>query len=257
MSIEIDNLSLQLGGANILSGVDAELQSGSINVLAGPNGAGKTSLLRVLCGELRPNLGRVLIDGSTLDSFSLAELAKKRCVMTQSTTVVFDFTTLEILEMSWLSGPKNKFLDVLEDFCNRCEIINLIHRKFRSLSGGEKQRVLFVRALLQVASLPTDDGGRQYLFLDEPTSNLDIAHELTLLSVCRERAAEGFGVVVVLHDLNLASRFADRILLLQEGELRAIGKPEEVLDEKVLSELYGTDIVVENNKAVGRLVIHS
>ena len=114
-----------------------------------------------------------------------------------------------------------------------------------------------MRALLQVTSQPTDDGGSQYLFLDEPTSNLDIAHELTLLSVCRERAAEGFGVVVVLHDLNLASRFADRILLLQEGELRAIGKPEEVLDEKVLSELYGTDIVVENNKAVGRLVIHS
>ena len=94
MSIEIENLSLQLGGVNILSGIEAQLHTGSINVLAGPNGAGKTSLLRVLCGELRPNIGRVLIDGSTLDSFSLEELAKKRCVMTQSTMVVFDFTCL-------------------------------------------------------------------------------------------------------------------------------------------------------------------
>ena len=257
MSIEIENLSLQLGGVNILSGVAAQLQTGSINVLAGPNGAGKTSLLRVLCGELRPNKGRVLIDGSTLDSFSLEELAKKRCVMTQSTMVVFDFTVLEILEMSWLSGPKNKFMDQLEDFCNRCEVMHLIHRKFRSLSGGEKQRVLFVRALLQVCSQRRADGSSQYLFLDEPTSNLDIAHELTLLSVCRERAAEGFGVVIVLHDLNLASRFADRILLLQKGELRAVGRPEEVLTKNLLSTLYGTDIVVENNKTVGRLVIHS
>ena len=101
MSIEIENLSLQRGGVNILSGVTAQLQSGSINVLAGPNGAGKTSLLRVLCGELRPYMGRVLIDGSILDNLSLKELAKKRGVMTQSTTVVFDFTAIEILEMSW------------------------------------------------------------------------------------------------------------------------------------------------------------
>ena len=257
MSLEAKGLSYSIANHQILTEIHASFLEGQVNVLAGPNGAGKTTLLKALCGEINCEVGGVTIDGRSIRDFKLVELSKIRSVMTQSTTVVFDFSVAEILEMSWLSGSHRKFTELMFVLCENCEIKDLISRKFRSLSGGEKQRVLFVRALLQVATQSVEEEKNQYIFLDEPTASLDVAHELKVLQLCREQADNGFGVIIVLHDLNLASRFADRIFLLDQGQIRIQGSPEEVLSSALLTKLYGTQIIVEKNELVNRLVVHS
>ena len=171
-------------------------------------------------------------------------------------SVVFDFLVDEILEMGWISGSLERFNQSRSKVVRECELEDLVDRKFNSLSGGEQQRVQFARALLQIMSR-TEDDEDHFLLLDEPTANMDVAHELNLLKVSREILKESVGVVVVLHDLNLAARFSDQIILMDSGCVVASGKPEEVLSGKILSDVYSTPIRVERHEELGRLVVYS
>ena len=256
MALEAMDISLAIGGRDILSEVSLEAMDGCITALVGPNGAGKTTLLRTLAGDGDASQGEVRLNGKTLRAYSLKELARARSVMTQSTDIAFDFSVLEILEMAWMSGPRENFLSSLNPVAKELGITPFLERSFRSLSGGEKQRVLFARAVLQITANSTGRFGR-FVLLDEPTASLDIAYELQLLACCTNLAKQGIGFLVVLHDLNLAARFADQIVLLDQGKRVRAGTPAEVLDPDLLSRVYKTRINVEKHPKIEKLLVYT
>ena len=256
MALAAVDISVALDGKDIVSEVSLEAADGCITALVGPNGAGKTTLLRTLAGETQGSQGAVLLNGRNLADYSLKELARARSVMTQSTEIAFDFSVLEILQMAWLSGSTDQFLDSLNPLVEELGLASFLDRSFRSLSGGEKQRVLFARAVLQVTANSTARKGR-FVLLDEPTASLDIAYELQLLAHCAGLARQGIGFLVVLHDLNLAAKFADQIVLLDQGMCVQRGTPAEVLTSDLLSDIYKTRIHVEKHPKITKLLVYT
>ena len=152
-------------------------------------------------------------------------------MMTQSSSVVFDFLVDEILEMGWMQGSSDDFLKTCTDVVNSCGLDELMGRKFNTLSGGEQQRVQFARQVASGRWPPQKAADDRFLLLDEPTSSMDVAYELNLLNLAREVCETGVGVIVVLHDLNLAARFSDQIILMNSGLTVALGQPEELVIE--------------------------
>ncbi|MEM8982957.1 MAG: heme ABC transporter ATP-binding protein [Pseudomonadota bacterium] len=258
MTLAAHNVSLTINGTDIVSEVDLAIEPSTVTALVGPNGAGKTSLLRMLTGEAQPSNGFVSLDDWPLKEFGLQEQARRRSVMTQHNHVAFDFSVADILELAWEPYRHKAPLprDIEQHICQQCDIAHLRARIFNTLSGGERQRVQFARALLQLRG-PNDGDDNRYLILDEPTSSLDVAHELDLLRMTRNAAQSGIGVCIVLHDLNLAARFCDRIVLLEQGHVIADGPPAECLTSERLSSLYKTAIQVEWHAQLDRMVIHS
>ena len=275
MTLRAENVSLQLGGRQALKTVSLEVSPGAVTALVGPNGAGKSSLLRILSRELKPCEGRVTLDGQPLHLFQVRELARLRSHMGQSAIIAFDFLVEEVLAMGWL-GRREDFRPALLEVVARCDLGALLSQHFNRLSGGERQRVQFARALLQVwrrkETVPAEGGsshtrlGRRcpdagcearYLLLDEPTANLDLRHELLALRLARRAREDNLGVLMVLHDLNLAARFADRVALMADGALISAGAPEEVFRDEALSGLYGTKVFVERHRRLNRLVVHT
>ncbi len=250
-------VSWRQGGRNIVEGVNVDFPAGQVTAVVGPNGAGKTSLLRLLSGEIIPGDGWISINGKRLADVPLLERAELRSVMTQSSRVVFDFLVEEILSMGWLHRDSVRFADALNWVIHACHIDAFIGRQFNSLSGGEQQRVQFARALLQICPEFSDGLSGRYLLLDEPSASLDVAHELTVFGLMRQAAAHGVGVAVVMHDLNLASRFADQLILMQRGRVIRQGPTESVLQAETLSAVYDTPMRVERHAELDRLVVYS
>ena len=264
MTLAAEAVELRFGAVAVLSGVSVAVSPGRITALAGPNGAGKSSLLRVMSGEVKPTGGAMWIDGLPLDGIDPWELAVRRSVMLQAGLMAFDYYVEEVLEMGWTGGGEAaSFQGSLTEVVERCRIGALVGRKFNTLSGGERQRVHFARALLQVWRAGSGSGcakngsAPRYMLLDEPTAGLDLAHELLVLRLAR-RASEGdTGVLVVLHDLNLVARFADLVVLMENGTVRAAGSPTEVFTENLLSQVYQTPVRIERHGRLDRLVVHT
>ena len=271
MTLQAENVSLRLGAHQALAEVSLAVAPGKVTALVGPNGAGKSSLLRVLSGEVAPSAGRVVLDGQPLHLFDALELARLRSLMGQSALIAFDFLVEEVLAMGWLGRPAD-LQPALRGLVARCGLGHLLGRPFNSLSGGERQRVQFARALLQIwrcgqARPDFPDGhcrpaageGREarYLLLDEPTANLDLNHELLALRLARCASEDNVGVLVVLHDLNLAVRFADHAALLAGGTLVCAGAPDRVFTSETLSRVYATEVCVERHRRLDRLVVHT
>lgn len=255
MTLQARDVSLRLGANAVLDGVSVAVSPGSFAALVGPNGAGKSSLLRVLSGDLAPNRGDVTLEGEPIALFATRDLAQLRSVMGQSATIAFDFYVEEVLAMGWL-GAAVAYREALRDVVRRCALDGLLGRRFNTLSGGESQRVQFARALLQIWCGGASAAPR-YLLLDEPTASLDINHELALLRLARQACADNVGVLAVLHDLNLAARFADRVALLDDGAIVAAGAPDAVLTAERLSRVYATPVRVENHPRLERLVVYT
>ena len=253
MTLAASNVSVRFGNHPVLEGVSFAVAPGSVSALVGPNGAGKSSLLRVLSGDLKASAGEVLLDGVPLALFGSRDLARLRSVMGQSALIAFDFYVEEVLAMGWLYDAAG-YRRALSEVVPQCGLETLLGRRFNTLSGGERQRVQFARALLQIWRR---DAAPRYLLLDEPTSSLDIGHELLLLRLARGVCENNVGVLVVLHDLNLAARFADRLALLADGAVNVMGPPADVLTEKRLSRVYGTPVRVERHRALDRLVVYT
>ena len=257
MSLVATGVSLRRGAAALLSSVSVRVEPGELLVLVGPNGAGKSTLLSVLAGDLDADEGAVTLAGRALHGLTLAERASLRAVVGPPPTLAFDYTVSDVVAMGWLHGerfgqaaPAAALAGVLE----ACELTGLAGRAFRSLSSGEKQRAQFARGWLQLWR-PAGDRSARWLLLDEPNANLDVAHGLRLLEDLRRLAGDGLGVLAVLHDLDLAARFADRIVLLDHGRVVASGRPEAVLAADRLSDVYGAPVHVEHHAALGRLVV--
>ncbi|HLT83056.1 MAG TPA: heme ABC transporter ATP-binding protein [Phototrophicaceae bacterium] len=231
-ALSVTGAHVVLGGATILDGVDLTVRAGEVVSLIGPNGAGKSTLLGVLSGDV-PTSGRVALAGQPLSHWSTTEAAMRRAVLVQRVTLSFPFTSRQVVEMGrapWARTPAEEDDDdAVARAMERTDTTHLADRTFNSLSGGEQARVSLARVLAQSAGV---------LLLDEPTAALDLHHEELVLALARERAAAGDAVVVVLHDLNLAAAYADRVAVLAHGRVAAVGAPGEVLRPELLSDVY-------------------
>ena len=244
--LAVQGLSYAVGGRDLLHGVSFELRPGELLAVVGPNGAGKSTLLKTLCGDLAPSAGSIALDGRPLSQWTGLEQARRRAVLPQESSLSFPFAVFEVVLMGrhphHRGAPSPNDHRAAKAALERTDTFSLAGREYPTLSGGEKQRVQLARALTQIWELP--ETGNRYLFLDEPTNNLDLAHQHHSLRVAKRFAAEGTGVLAVLHDLNLAAQYAERILILCRGRSVAVGAPADVLTTETLCHAFGTPVLV-------------
>ncbi len=248
MSIQANSIDINLNNRSILKDVSLSVEQGEILSVIGPNGAGKSTLLKSLAGDIKPSEGEISYDRKNIDEINIQERAFTRSVMSQLQAIAFDFSVKEIIEMGWVSRGEStyakEFKDAVMEVVIKCGVKSLINRNFNTLSGGEQRRIHFARTLLQLWR-PSNSDDPKYLLLDEPTANLDLTYEVKLLNIDKEAASEGAGVMLVLHDLNLAAKFSDKIALLNKGSVVKTGTHKDVLTPDILSELYDIDIKVQ------------
>ncbi|WP_036594382.1 heme ABC transporter ATP-binding protein [Ottowia thiooxydans] len=250
MTLQCIDARVSLNGRTLLEGASATLHPGRFTVILGPNGAGKSTLLSLLSAQRRPEAGKVLLDGQPLASMSARTLALRRAVMPQESAVAFDFTVREVVELGRYphrQHPDANEAGIVSKALEATDVASLAPRIFNTLSGGEKARVHLARALTQVWS-PRPDGAARWLLLDEPTAALDLSHQHQALGLLQDRAREdGIGVIAVLHDLNLALRYADDALLLANGEVAGFGPVAEVLTPERMAHIWGVVCTPVNN----------
>lgn len=252
--ISANRLHLSLGGKPILRDVSLNLAPGEVRALCGPNGAGKSTLLSCLAGEHSDCAADVRYFGKPIATMSPDKLAHHRVVLEQTPSLAADFTVSELIELGApLALRPVDLVRIKSRIVEGLEFADVMHRYVSELSGGQQHRGHFARVLLQLqANLHL--GHRCFLFLDEPTASLDIGHQIAVLRRVRALAETGVGVLVVLHDLNLAAAFTDHVILLQDGQTVASGPPRQVFTSHTLSSVYMTDIVVET-ASTGQMVI--
>jgi iron complex transport system ATP-binding protein len=250
MSVDIKNVSWEVNSKKILDDISLSISSGEIITILGPNGAGKSSFLKIISGDLKCTEGQIYFDQSNLDDISIQDRSFIRSVMSQSQDVVYDFSAREIIEMGWLdrgiSSYSENFIEAIDQISEECSVRNLLEQSFNTLSGGEKRRVHFARTLVQLWR-PSGSDDPRYMFLDEPTANLDILHEQKMMKLIQKKRDEGLGILLILHDLNLAAKYSDQIALFNDGKLVDVGFPRTILTENTLSTVYGLKMKVEKN----------
>jgi len=224
----------------VLRDITLSLFPGELVALIGPNGAGKSTLLRLLTGYLTPDSGQCTLNDIVLDAWAPQTLSRQRAVMRQQSQLGFDWPVEAVIAMGRAPWPPSDDRDAVERIMTLTGCSALRGRKFNALSGGEQQRVQLARALAQ---LWRNGKPRGWLFLDEPTSALDLYYQQHLLRLLKQLTADGeLHVCAVLHDLNLAALWADRLILLHQGTLVAEGRAPEVLKADILHRYYGADV---------------
>jgi len=227
------------------------LKPGEITAIIGPNGAGKSTLLRTLNGQLRPSSGAILLDGEPLQRLSRRTISRRIAVVAQEAELRFPVTVLEFVlggRFAWATNAgwgweTERDLKVAHAVLRETELSELSGRLMNELSGGERQRALMARALATEAPL---------LLLDEPTANLDLSHQATLLTVVRNRCNSGeAGALLVTHDINLAAQFADNIVLMKQGRSVQAGTPRAVLQPEILQDVFEVKVIVDAHPVTG------
>lgn len=252
--IELDGVVLRYRGARepAVRGVSLTAAAGRVTAVVGPNGSGKSTLVRALLGRLRPEAGRLALDGVPLAALDRREVARRLAVVPQREEPVFPLAVRDFIALGRFphGGPFARGgaddRAAIARAVDRADVRGFLDRRTDELSGGEWQRVRIARALAQ--------GGRA-LVLDEPTTFLDVAHEMAVFELLDALAREGMGVLLVSHQLNLVARFADHIVLLHHGRIAAAGTPAEVMRGAVLERVYEWPLVVARDPAVGAPVL--
>lgn len=252
--IELDGVVLRYRGARepAVRGVSLTAAAGRVTAVVGPNGSGKSTLVRALLGRLRPEAGHLALDGVPLAALDRREVARRLAVVPQREEPVFPLAVRDFIALGRFphGGPfARRGQDdraAIARAVDRADVRGFLDRRTDELSGGEWQRVRIARALAQ--------GGRA-LVLDEPTTFLDVAHEMAVFELLDALAREGMGVLLVSHQLNLVARFADHIVLLHHGRIAAAGTPAEVMRGDVLERVYEWPLVVARDPAVGAPVL--
>lgn len=243
MALSAQGLSLAVQGRALVSDIRMTLCPGAVTAIVGPNGAGKSTLLSLLCGARKPSQGTVTLDGQALARWPHGHLARHRAVLAQDNAVAFNHTVQEVVALGRYPhrlSPSRQESEIVPMAMAQAGVSGMAQRGIHSLSGGERARAHFARVLAQVWEAP--GSGSRWLFLDEPTAALDLRHQTDLLQRARDWATEqGVGVVAVVHDLNLALRFADRALVLDQGRCVADGVPAEVLTPGLLAQVWGVE----------------
>jgi iron complex transport system ATP-binding protein len=243
MILEADGLTVRYPGATrpALDGVSCRVRASELVAVAGPNGSGKTTLVRALSGLVRPEAGAVRVQSRALAGWGRSELARVLAVVPQREEIVFPLRVDEAVmlgryaRLGSLAAPGAADRAAVRSALERCDADTLAARSIDALSGGEWQRVRLARALAQEPAV---------LVLDEPTASLDVRHEMELLELIRRLVDQGLAGLVITHELNLAARYADRILLLSEGRVVAEGTPRDVLAEATLSRVFEWPVAV-------------
>ncbi|MCS6830840.1 MAG: heme ABC transporter ATP-binding protein [Armatimonadota bacterium] len=238
------------GATPVLKGIQLRISRGELVGLLGPNGSGKSTLLRVLSGVLKPQKGQVWLDGQPLSQLRTKEVAQRLAFVPQREEVAFGFTAWEVVLLGrapyvgWWGREREEDVQATRRAMERTDSLSLGERIVGTLSGGERQRVVLARGLAQETPL---------LFLDEPLTHLDVAHQVSMLSLLRQlNREESLTVLAALHDLNLASEFCDRLIVLRQGQIVADGAPSEVITPVLLARVFGLDAWVRLNPVTGR-----
>lgn len=241
MTLMISNLALHKSGRCVLDVPSLSLLPGQVHALLGPNGAGKSTMLSSLSGLERSAAGQVQLHGRPLDRWEAQALARQRALLSQDLHVPFDFEVRDMVRMG--RYPHSQHPHPLEpqliDHClAQAGATALIHRRYESLSGGEKARVQLARVLAQITPCPGTQPAN-WLLLDEPTAALDLAHQHAVMRLLRQLAAQGTGVLVVLHDLNLAAAYADQVMVMNQGRIDTAGASAQVLQPALVQRIWG------------------
>lgn len=234
-------VGVRVGTSTLLQGVDLQLAPGEVGAILGPNGAGKSTLLSVLAGLRAPDSGSVTLNGQAVSPAQVHRLARHRAVLPQESAVAFDFRVQEVVELGRYPHhlrPSPHEAAIVQAAMQATGVAHMAQRPIASLSGGERARAQLARVMAQIWA-PSADGAPRWLLLDEPTAALDLRHQHDTLSTVQRWAREqSVGVLAVLHDPNLALRYADRVWVLDGGALRASGHPARVLRPALVQRVW-------------------
>ncbi|MBI2848458.1 MAG: heme ABC transporter ATP-binding protein [Chloroflexi bacterium] len=249
IGLQIRQVSFSYFNGLVLRDIDLSVAPGEMVGLLGPNGSGKTTMIKLASGVLRPNQGEVRLDGSSLKQLSRRAIARSVAVVPQQFHVPYAFTTGEVVMLGRFpfvrifAGETSDDRDVVAKAMDLVGLSQLAGRRFDELSGGERQKVILAMALAQQPKL---------LLLDEPTLHLDISHQIEILELVRRlNTTQQLTVIAAMHDLNLAALYFDRLILLKEGRVEADGKPAQVLTEKTIADVFAATVKVEVHPATG------
>lgn len=243
--ISVNNVSYMAGKKALLRDINLEVKQGELLAIIGANGAGKSTLMKLLSGDQKAHGGEIVFDDFNINRIPSARLAKKRAVLSQHNTISVSFTTEDIVLMGryphfeMKPGPAD--MQIVKQVMADTGVQHLMGRDYSTLSGGEQQRVQLARVIAQIYDVPG-----AYLFLDEPTNGLDLLYQQQILITARQLANKGYGVVAILHDINFASRYADRVLILKEGRKLALGTPDEVINTENIQQAFGVQVILFN-----------
>ena len=230
--VEAVNIGYRIGGKRLIDGISCSFEPGKLHLIVGPNGAGKTTFLKILSGQLRPSEGNILFNKRDLQSFTVRQLAQRRAVLSQNIALSFPLTVEEVVMMGrypYFTGtPGLADLEICKEMLERFGLTDLKERDYMKLSGGEQQRVHFARIMAQTSTALSD--GPSLLLLDEPLTFLDIQYQYHFMQqLVASVKKENIVVIGIVHDLNLAAKFADRIYIIGNGQLTASGSVAEAL----------------------------
>ena len=247
--LEAKNITVNYGPREAVADVSLRAEPGEIIAIIGPNGAGKSTLLRTLNASLRATRGEVLLDGMPLQSLARRAIARRIAVVAQEAELRFPVTVMQFVlggRYAWSSAwgwETDRDVEIARGILGETELESFATRLMSELSGGERQRAVLARALATEAKV---------LLLDEPTANLDLAHQATMLRLVRGRCDKReSAAVVVTHDVNLAAEFSDRVLLLKNGREIAAGTPRQVLNPQLLRTVFGLEVIVDAHPITG------
>lgn len=256
VSLEIRDLDYDYNKKSVLDGIDFELYEGEILGILGPNGCGKTTLLGNMNRNLSPKGGCVLLDGTDLEEIGKKEIARDIAVVPQNNQVGFSFTAREIVSMGRMpfqdafQGNSSDDLKIIEDAMRKTGVLDMADRFINTMSGGERQKVIIARAMAQAPRI---------LLMDEPTLHLDISAQFDVLDlVYRLSKEEGLTVVIVSHDLPMVARYCDRIIMIHNHRIHAMGRTEDALTPENMRTVFGIDAVPSKDPKTGRntVILH-
>lgn len=242
--IDIRDLSWQYGNEKILKDLNIKIHKSKFYSIIGPNGSGKTTLIKNISKTLESGIDTIFIDGKDVTKINNKELAQKISVVPQNTEIEFDFSVMDIVLMGrtpYLKKFQNETVDDVNIAKKAMELTNTLklrEKKINQISGGERQRVIIARALTQQTDI---------VLLDEPISHLDINHQIESLNTLKYLSNKGTTIITVMHDLNLAAQYSNYLILLKDGKLIALGKPEEVITKENLEKVYNMEICIIKN----------
>ncbi|OIB58007.1 ATP-binding cassette domain-containing protein [Natrialba sp. SSL1] len=246
--ITVTDLSLSFGDLRVLEDASLSIEPGEFVGFVGPNGAGKTTLLRAISGAITPDSGTVTIDDTDVHAVSSRASSRLVAVVPQDTSLSFSFPVRDVVEMgrhphrSRFAAPTHEDRDAVERALERTRTTELAERPIDEVSGGQRQRVVLARAIAQETPA---------LLLDEPTASLDVNHQIETLELVRELVDSGRTAVAAIHDLDLAARYCDRLVLLADGAVHDVGTPDEVLTADALAEAFDANATVTTNPVTG------
>jgi len=245
----VKNITYKIGNKTLLEDVSVDFEVGKLNLIIGPNGAGKSTLVKVICNQIKPDAGSVYYDKKDLKSFSIPDLAKVRSVLSQNIELAFPLKVSELVMMGryphFTGRPTAKDEQACEEAMRFFNVLDMSDRNYMTLSGGEKQRVHFARVVSQIW-YPVPEGCR-YLILDEPLTFLDVHYQFDFMHKIIELMKKNEMVIIgVVHDLNLAAKFADQIVLLNDGKVLSSGDKYKVLSKENIKEAYKLDPVIHH-----------